>query len=182
MPDRWDGYRLYRYPVRWVWSIETVHVVWRKSTQPSRMWPQWGFGWFWFLRWCTLRNRSVPVKYCWAKPGIQDGVQIGPHKWNGLLTWWGVLSIKKKSKNPRKTRIGQSIDTHPPINFFWNMFNKKNHKKHKIKKKKSELVLESPIHPLPSFSQIFGFFLTWQNPLISGTNCYIIPLFWCFRV
>ena len=30
----------------------------------------------------------------------------------------GVLSNLKKSKNPRKTRIGQTPPTHTPINFF----------------------------------------------------------------
>ena len=47
------------------------------------------------------------------------------------------------------------------------MYNeKRNTKKHIIsKKKKSELGLDPPTHPLPSFSRIFFFFSTWQNPL-----------------
>ena len=66
-------------------------------------------------------------------------------------------------------RIGQTPLTHPPIHFlfiletFRNMKHKNSTKKHKISRKKIRVGAWST-HPLPSFSRIFGFFLTWQNP------------------
>ena len=63
----------------------------------------------------------------------------------------GLVKLKK-SKNPRKTRIGQTQSTHPPtypiFNFFWNNWKHENYtKKHKIyNNKKSELGLDPPTH------------------------------------
>ena len=93
----------------------------------------------------------------------------------------GVLSIKKKSKSPRKTRIGQTPTPPPPLPIFF-IFLKylktwKQHKKKQKKtqnpppqKKKSELGL----HSLTHFRVFLGFFiclLTWQNPLDISTIC-----------
>ena len=47
----------------------------------------------------------------------------------------GLLKLKK-SKNPRKTRIGQTPPTHLPIHFLifvWNTYNIKKKKKYKKK-------------------------------------------------
>ena len=77
----------------------------------------------------------------------------------------GVLSSLKKSKNPWKTRIGRTPNTHPPIhifNFFWKHLETwKQHKKHKetqnLPQKIQIRVGAWPTHPLPSFSRIFEF-------------------------
>ena len=90
----------------------------------------------------------------------------------------GLVKLKK-FQNPRKTRIGQTSPTHPPIQFlfflrnFWNMTTtQKTQKDTKLQKKyKSELRLV-PTHPLPSFFRNFGFVLTWQNPLILPYHDY----------
>ena len=52
-----------------------------------------------------------------------------------------IRGLVKKSKNPRKTRIGQTPNTRPPIHFFFLTFEnmkttRKTLKKHKISKKK----------------------------------------------
>ena len=64
-----------------------------------------------------------------------------------------------KSKNSRKTRIGQTPLTNSRIHFLFfvgNMYNNnKNIQKHKISKKYEIRVGSWPTHPPPSFSQIF---------------------------
>ena len=47
----------------------------------------------------------------------------------------GIVKLKK-SKNPRKTRIGLTPATHPPIHFFFNNWKHENNTKKKKKKKK----------------------------------------------
>ena len=63
----------------------------------------------------------------------------------------GILSSYKQFKNPRKTRIGQTPSTHPPIQFFiffletfGNM--KTTQETQKKTQLKSELGLEPPTH------------------------------------
>ena len=54
--------------------------------------------------------------------------------------------------------------------------NKKQHENQKISKKMKIRVGAWPTHLLPSFSRIFGFFLTWQNPLHTGIlSAFILP-------
>ena len=83
----------------------------------------------------------------------------------------GVLSSWKKSKNPRKTRIGRTSPTHPPIQF--NMYTKKKRKKTEKKtklKKESELGLDPPTH----FRVFLGFldFFNLTKPLTSNQGIY----------
>ena len=93
----------------------------------------------------------------------------------------GLVKLKK-SKNPTKTQNNQTITTHPPIHCLfletWKQHTKK-HKKHSIYKKKL-YPSWGLTHPPTSDSRIFGFFLTWQNPLwrwLQNTFDYFYLLF-----
>ena len=72
------------------------------------------------------------------------------------------LGVLKNKKNPRKTRIGHTSPTHPPIHFFFKFWkhvqqqkNTENTKNTTFSKKKRIRVGAWPIHQLPSFSWIF---------------------------
>ena len=71
----------------------------------------------------------------------------------------GFVKLEKKIR-------GQTPPTHPPTQFFFETCKAKQQYKKTLNFSKKQIqVGASPTHPLPSFSRIFGFFLTWQNPL-----------------
>ena len=78
----------------------------------------------------------------------------------------GSWQVKKKPKIREKLGLAR-----PHSSKFFFFETSKQHKKHKIKKIIIIRVRAWPTHPIPSFSRIFGIFLTWQNPL---TNSVII--------
>ena len=75
----------------------------------------------------------------------------------------GSCQVEKKSKNPRKTRIGQTAPTHPPLSIFF-FGNMKKHKKLKKrqnfpqKNKNPSWGLTEP--PTSEFFSDFWIFLT----------------------
>ena len=98
-------------------------------------------------------------------PSNKDFVEIGRTEM-GYHTqfYWAKGSCQvKKFKNQRKTRIGRTTTTHPSIHFFYFFWETCTAKK-QHRKTQNFRVGTWPTHPLPSFSRIFGFFLTWQNP------------------
>ena len=103
----------------------------------------------------SITSSYETSSHCW--------VNVGPALQTYIKDWLRGLVKLKKSKNPRKTPIVQIPSTTRLSIFFiyfGNMYNEKNNtKKHNISKKKSELGLEPPTRP-PTFSRIFGFFLT----------------------
>ena len=75
-----------------------------------------------------------------------------------------LFFFEKNKKNPRKTRIGRTPPTCPPIHVFFK------HLETWKQKKKSELGLDPPTHlthlPTSEFFSDFLIFLAWQNPLV----------------
>ena len=105
-------------------------------------------------------------------------IVISPSIYNVTVwmdSWLSLRGFVKLKKNQKiREKLGLATPHAPtPISifliFFGNMYNRnKQQNTHKNttfqKKKKSFRVGAWPTHPLSSFSRIFWFFLTWQNP------------------
>ena len=110
-------------------------------------------------------NKTDYFRYIWLTKISWKSVGL---RWDTTLSSTGLRDLvkSKKSKNPRKTRIGLTPTTHPSIQlcfFLRNMYSKKTTQENtKFPKKRQIRVGTWPTHPLPCFSRIFGFFLTWQ--------------------
>ena len=89
----------------------------------------------------------------------------GNYNSNLEITCWCLVKLKKNPKIREKLGLTTSHPLTPLHIFFYFLETCTTKKKHTQFPKKRIRVRAWPTHPLPSFSRIFGFVLTWQNPL-----------------